>query len=250
MKFNDLDKKMRKYETVNDRLVHPGIYCVARLDGRTFTKLTKEEQDFEAPFDPKFRDIMIETVNHLMECGFKVVYGYTQSDEISLLFDIDDDTFQRKERKLVSVLSGEASAKFSMALGNIGVFDCRLCELPSAAVVVDYFRWRQEDARRNSLNAFCYWTLRKKGVSPSKANARLSGISIADKHELLFQYDINFNALPEWQKRGIGLYWESYEKEGVNPMTGETVTAIRKRIVINDKLPLKSEYEFFIKQFL
>jgi len=30
-------------------------------------------------------------------------------------------------------------------------------------------------------------------------------MSIAGKNELLFQHGVNFNDLPLWQKRGIGL---------------------------------------------
>jgi len=67
---------------------------VARIDGRCFTRLTKEIHQFDAPYDIRFRDIMVETVKHLMNCGFKMVYGYTQSDEISLLFHPDENTFQ------------------------------------------------------------------------------------------------------------------------------------------------------------
>jgi tRNA(His) 5'-end guanylyltransferase len=95
MKFDELDAKMRVYETSLDACVLPGIYIVARLDGRGFTTLTKKH--FEAPFDLRFRDLMVETTKHLMNCGFKVVYGYTESDEISLLFDIDIDLFGRKK---------------------------------------------------------------------------------------------------------------------------------------------------------
>ncbi len=250
MRFNTLDKTMRVYETASDRIILPGIYRVARLDGRSFTRLTKKKLSFEAPFDSRFKDIMIRTVMHLMDCGFKITYGYTQSDEISLLFDLHEDTFQRKERKLVSVLSGEASAKFSLALGDMGVFDCRISELPTEASVVDYFRWRQEDAHRNALNAMCYWTLRKNGMSPSKSNARISGCSLSDKHELLYQFKINFNDLPEWQKRGVGVYWKSYDKQGVNLKTGETVVTQRKRLAVNDVLPFQSDYETLIRQLI
>ena len=35
-----------------------------------------------------------------MQCGFNILYGFTQSDEISLLLHPDDDTFARKTRKL------------------------------------------------------------------------------------------------------------------------------------------------------
>jgi tRNA(His) 5'-end guanylyltransferase len=61
-----------------------------------------------------------------MQCGFRVIYGYTQSDEISLLFHPEENSFGRKTRKLNSILAGEASAKFSLQLGDHGSFDCRI----------------------------------------------------------------------------------------------------------------------------
>src|SRR3954470_11335787 len=56
---------------------------------------------------------------------------FSQSDEISLLFGPDSDGFGRKLRKLLSILSGEASARFSLLLGAMAVFDCRISQLPS-----------------------------------------------------------------------------------------------------------------------
>ena len=246
MKFDELDAQMRVYETIHDQCVLPGLYMVARLDGRNFTRLTKEVREFEAPFDARFRDMMLDTVEHLMVCGFKVVYGYTESDEISLLFAHDENGFNRKLRKLNSVLAGEASAKFSLLLGAMACFDCRISELPSTDLVVDYFRWRNEDAHRNALNAHCYWCLRKDGADVEKATEALVGLSVAQKNELLFQHGINFNDLPSWQKRGSGLYWEEYDKEAVNPVTGQAVTAGRRRIVRNLDLPMKEAYGDFI----
>ena len=75
MKFDDLDSRMRIFETAHDHCVLPGLHMVARLDGRNFTRLTRETYQFEAPFDKTFRDHMLDTVEHLMTCGFKVVYG-------------------------------------------------------------------------------------------------------------------------------------------------------------------------------
>ena len=91
---------------------------VARIDGRSFTRLTKDVHRFDAPYDERFRDLMVDTVAHLMDCGFRVLYGYTQSDEISLLFHPEADAFGRKLRKLNSVLAGEASAQFSVLLNR------------------------------------------------------------------------------------------------------------------------------------
>jgi len=250
MKFDDLDAKMRVFETGHDRCVLPGVYIVARLDGRSFTRLTKEVHDFEVPFDERFRDAMVETVEHLMDCGFRITYGYTESDEISLLFNLNESTFGRKVRKLNSVIAGEASAKFSLTLGGVGCFDCRLSELPTSSNVVDYFRWRNEDAHRNALNAHCYWILRKEGQGANEATKALLGLSIADKNELLFQRGINFIDLPNWQKRGVGIVWEAYEKEAINIKTGEPVKAMRRQLKRILDLPMREEYSDFVNQLL
>ena len=250
MKFDELDQKLRVYETAHDFCVPPHIYMVARLDGRGFTKLTKETHAFERPFDARFRDMMVETVQHLMGCGFKVIYGYTESDEISLLFGLREDAFSRKLRKYHSVLAGEASAKFSTLLGDVGVFDCRVAQLPRPQLVVDYFRWRHEDAHRNALNAHCYWLLRGQGKSVKEATHHIAGKSTGFKNELLFENGINFNDLPSWQKRGVGLYWEDSEKEGWNPKTEERVITTRKHIKVDDELPIGDAYDDFVRGIL
>ncbi|WP_353484473.1 tRNA(His) guanylyltransferase Thg1 family protein [Haliscomenobacter sp.] len=250
MKFDDLDLKMRVYETAPDRCVVPNIYMVARLDGRNFTRLTKETYAFEAPFDEKFRDLMIDTLKHLMNCGFKVIYGYTESDEISLLFDLNENAFGRKHRKYTSILAGEASAKFSSLLGGIGVFDCRIAELPNTELVVDYFRWRNEDAYRNALNAHCYWRLRQEQLNGTLASKKLEKLSVAQKNELLFQYGINFNELPNWQKRGVGVYWQPYSKEGLNPILQQTEAVQRRALYVDLDLPMREGYSQFVEGFI
>jgi len=250
MKFDDLDTKMRVYETSQDRCVLPNMYIVARIDGRSFTKLTKDIHKFNAPFDERFRDLMVETVKHLMNCGFNVIYGFTESDEISLLFNYNETAYSRKTRKFISILAGEASAKFSALLGDVGAFDCRLSELPNKQLVVDYFRWRNEDAHRNALNAHCYWRLRQDNFSQNEATLKMDGLSISDKNELLFQYGINFNTLPNWQKRGIGIYWKEIEKAGFNPKTNEKVSVNRRVLYTDFELPMRDYYNQFIIDIL
>lgn len=250
MKFDELDEKMRVFETAHDLCALPGLYLVARVDGRSFTRLTREVHQFDAPFDARFRDMMVATTEHLMNCGFRVIYGYTQSDEISLLFHRDENSFGRKLRKYISILAGEASATFSLLLGAHAVFDCRISQLPNAELVKDYFRWRNEDAHRNALNGHCYWMLRSEGLSVAAATKRLEGMSVAEKNELLFQHGVNFNDTPNWQKRGIGLYWETYDKAAVNPLTGQQVVANRRRIKIDYELPMRGEYSVFVLSLL
>jgi len=250
MKFRELDAKMRVFETAHDHCALPGLHLVARLDGRSFTRLTREELGLAAPFDEGFRDLLIATCEHLMECGVEVAYAYTQSDEISLLLAPDAPAFGRKLRKLNSVLAGEASAKLSLLLGRPVCFDCRVSQLPRGEDVVDYFRWRNEDAARNALQSHCYWLLRRQGRNAQEATTELAGTSTAERNELLFANGINFNELPSWQKRGIGLYWEQFTKSGLNPVTGESQPAERRRIKRDLNLPMKDAYSEFIRGFL
>jgi hypothetical protein len=105
MHFAELDRRMRVFETAHDHCVLPGLWMVARIDGRSFTRLTREILAYDRPFDARFRDAMAGTVEHLMQCGFQVLYGYTQSDEISLLLARDETLFSRKLRKYDSVLA-------------------------------------------------------------------------------------------------------------------------------------------------
>ena len=250
MKFDDLDLKMRVYERSIDQNILSDMYLVARLDGRSFSRLTKEICDFEAPFDVKFRDMMINTVKQLMDCGFRVVYGFTESDEISLLFHKDEQTFGRKVRKYNSILAGTASAAFSLQLGQVAALDCRMIPLPNIERVQDYFLWRQEDAHRNALNAHCYWMLRKEGMGVNEATEMLEGKSVSFKNELLFSRGINFDTLPSWQKRGVGIYWDDIEKIGFNPITKEEIMTTRRALKVNYDLPLGSAYASYVISFL
>jgi tRNA(His) 5'-end guanylyltransferase len=220
---------------------------VLRLDGRSFSRLT--EAGFEKPFDPKFHELMCRTSEALVkELG--AVFAFTESDEISVLLPWSSDLFDREVEKLVSVSASIAAGTFSLAFGAAVQFDSRLWVGARPEAVVDYFRWRQADAGRCCLNGWAYWTLRKAGKSVTEATTELEGRSVADKNELLFQHGINFNDLPAWQKRGAGVYWERFEKQGFNPKTGQSVPAVRRRLKIDRDLPLGDDYGGFIRGLL
>ncbi len=251
MKFEQLDRRMRVYETAHDHCVLPGMHMVARIDGRSFSQLTRVSQKFDAPYDERFRDCMVATLVHLAgHCGFSVLYGYTQSDELSLLFRRDESLFGRKLRKYLSVLAGEASAKFSLELGALGAFDARISQFPRDEDVVDYFRWRHEDAHRNALNGHSYWLLRRQGMNDHDATQKLKGVSVAERNELLFQHGINFNDVPAWQKRGIGVRWREVPETGTNPKTGATVETVRRELFVDSELPMKDAYDDLVRSIV
>lgn len=71
--------------------------------------------------------------------------------------------------------------------------------------------------------------LRQHGKSIEAVTTYLTGLSIDRKNELLFRQGINFNELPSWQKRGIGVLWETYDNAFTNLSTAEAFLAVRGR---------------------
>jgi tRNA(His) guanylyltransferase len=247
MKPDEIENRMRDLEVFHSLRLPPGAWIILRLDGRGFSRFT--ENRFEKPFDARFHDAMMETAQVVLE-DLQGLYAYTESDEISLLFPRSWSLFDRELEKTVSISAGLASAAFTLACGERAHFDSRAILAAEDEQAIDYFRWRQADASRCALNGWCYWTLRKQGQNVAQATAALEGKSVADKNEVLFQAGINFNELPLWQRRGAGLYWETYEREGYNPKLDEQVKTTRRRIKKDQELPMGEEYARWIGQLL
>ncbi|WP_340685295.1 tRNA(His) guanylyltransferase Thg1 family protein [Amycolatopsis coloradensis] len=247
MDAGDFEARQREREWFHGLTVPPGAWTVLRVDGRGFSKFT--EARFEKPFDPRFADCMAKAAGALLS-EFASPYVYTESDEISLVLAPSADLFGRGVEKLVSISAGVASAAFTHAAEVPAHFDGRVWLGTTADDVVDYFSWRQADAARCALNGWCYWILRKAGKSANEAGAVLDGAGVSEKNELLFAHGVNFAEVPAWQRRGVGLYWESYERTGFDPVREVEVSATRRRVRVERELPMKDEYRTFLGELL
>lgn len=247
MRTDDLGARLRKLETFRSLRVPPGAWTIIRVDGCGFSRLTAEH--FHKPFDERCSQAMIAAAYALVE-RFQGVYAYTESDEISLLLPRTFALFERRIEKLISLTAAVASAAFTSESGILGTFDSRICIAATDTDVIDYFRWRQSDAARCALNGWCYWTLRGEGLSQATATAQLSGSTTATKHELLFARGIHFPHLPAWQRNGVGVSWETFEKEGFDPRTRLAVLAERRRLQVSTDLPIKQDYDEWLARML
>jgi tRNA(His) 5'-end guanylyltransferase len=145
MKSQTLRNNMKSFETAFDHTIPAGMYIVARLNSRGITEYTLES--------------MIETTEHLMTCGFNITYAYTNRNEILLLFDLNESSYNRIERKFVSILASEASAKLTQITGNLATFDNRIVVLPNKNMAVRYFHSREASGESSSS----YWKLEGDG---------------------------------------------------------------------------------------
>ena len=86
-KLDALGDRLKAYEKMETEAKFlPTLPVYARIDGRCFSKFTR---GMERPYDSVMSSMMQETTRYLVE-QTGALTGYTQSDEISLVWYSDD----------------------------------------------------------------------------------------------------------------------------------------------------------------
>ncbi len=249
MNIEELEKRLSVFEKRVDHCAMPGCNLVARLRGRDFARLTNELHQVEAQFTTSFRDAMVATAEHLMAFGFPVIYAHTHGDEISVLFHPRVQELGRRVRKVDRILASEASARYSMAAGRVAYFDCHISQLPNRELIIDYFHWRSEKARRVALDAHCYRVLRcQKRIDANTSTNQLAMMSQVEKKSLLAEYQIVFDELPGWQLRGVGIIWETIEREPGAAGGDQQRPGWSRRTRTEFDLPSGEEYSEYMRE--
>lgn len=199
-----LGDRMKSYEAPStSRKVFKGQPLVARLDGKSFHTFTK---GLKRPYDERLSNLMVETTKALID-RFQAKVGYTQSDEISLVWYIECDSsaeypFDGRFQKLESLLAAYATAFFNKSLekylpekaDQLPIFDARAFAVPNLKEAYHQVLWRQQDATKNAISMaaqsmFSHKQLQKKNGS--------------EMQEMMWaQHGVNFNDYPAFFKRG------------------------------------------------
>lgn len=197
-----------------------------RLDGKAFHTFTR---GFEKPFDEVLGNAMRETMKYLCENIQGCVFGYTQSDEITLIL-VDyrrlnsDAWFDYEVQKVCSISASMATMKFNkifyqnftqwrdkifdykdiecanellnaycIAIEKGAMFDARCFNIPKEEVA-NLIYWRQLDATRNSIQMVgqAYFSHNELQY---KSNSNIQDM-LMEKHQ------INWNDYPTHLKRG------------------------------------------------
>ncbi|ADN36883.1 protein of unknown function DUF549 [Methanolacinia petrolearia DSM 11571] len=213
----------------------PPVYV--RLDGRAFHAMTREA-GFKKPFDEDFMSVMSSVASSLIsESGLEPVFAYVFSDEISLYFG--NLPFGGRVEKIDSVCASYAAGAFMAVSGSKAPvsFDARIV-FTTEADAPGYLEWRQREAWRNHINAYCQYALISEGMSSRKAADLLKGMKSADMHEMMYKRGVNLSKTPSWQRRGVIVRREQYTKTGYNPVEKKEVLTERSKVTIDDNPPL------------
>ena len=218
MDNSDLGKRMKEfYEQVPKTRLVRRMPVMIRVDGKAFHTFTR---GFQKPFDDILIKSMQETMKYLCENIQGCVFGYTQSDEITLvLVDYKKLTssawFDYEVQKMCSISASMATMVFNRAfsfnmfevagLDNTlletyrkasekgAMFDSRCFNVPKEEVT-NFVYWRQLDATRNSIQMI---------GQANFSHKQLQGKSCNMIQDMLFtEKGINWNDLPIVKKRG------------------------------------------------
>lgn len=202
-----LGDRIKAYEQPStSRKAFKGQPLIARLDGKNFHTFTR---GLKRPYDERLSALMLETTMALVD-RFHATIGYTQSDEITLAWNIAPDSsatfpFDGRFQKLESLMAGYASAFFTAQLfgetpaipekaNQIATFDCRSFVVPTLTEAYHAFLWRQQDCVKNAIS------MAAQSMFSHKA---LQGLHGPEMQELMFsKFGVNFNDYPAFFKRG------------------------------------------------
>lgn len=203
MSKDDLGDRIKtRYESPEcGRRFITGLPVIVRLDGKCFSRYTK---NMDRPYDIRLVNTMKEVTRFLVE-ETNALLGYTQSDEITLVYHSDEEKSQifydGKIQKMVSVLSSMCTAKFNEVVHiefkekmPLAFFDCRAFNVPNKNEAANTVLWRELDASKNSVSMLARHYFSHK---------QLHGKTSKEMQEMLFQEkNINWNNQPDFFKRG------------------------------------------------
>lgn len=228
MPVNDaLGTRMKTYyeQVPKTRLVRRMPVAI-RIDGKAFHTFTR---GFQKPFDKVLGNAMVRTMEYLCKNIQGCVFGYTQSDEITLLL-IDYQTletdawFEYEVQKMCSISASMATMAFNKyfaeevqnhidgiepifitdseiklidtyerAREKGAMFDSRVFNIPKEEAC-NLVYWRQLDATRNSIQMV---------GQANFSHSELQGCSCNVIQDMLHeQRGINWNDFPTRWKRG------------------------------------------------
>ena len=265
MDKTSLGDRMKDYEKIPAIKLMRRTPVIIRLDGKAFHSFTR---GMNRPFDDELILCMALATQYLVKNIEGCEFGYTQSDEISLLLTDykkleTQPWFDYKVQKMVSVASSMCTLAFNENfqdqfakkgrqefLDRRAFFDARAFNIPRDEVV-NMFIWRQQDWTRNSVQM----------VGRAKfSQKQLHGCSCDDIQELLWSVcGINWNDTETHKKRGICVYKRGVvtemKQKSIDVIGDKAISigydgVIRTEYFIDNDIPIFTQDRDFIQKWV
>jgi len=197
-----LGDRIKSYEkSVESKVTSDHYFCI-RLDGHKFSNFTRS---FTKPFDTEFSKAMVQTAYDAL-CEFNARSAYTQSDEITLIFDKTDPEknqthiYDGRYSKLLSLSASYVSTRFNSYLDkkqSLATFDARLLVFSEDTKhdLLNHLIWRSDyDCYRNAVSMYANSLFSHKFLDKKNTD---------EKIQMLQSKGIDWNTIPYWQKYGV-----------------------------------------------
>ena len=92
--------------------------------------------------------------------------------------------------------------------------------------------------------------MRDAGKTAREADRILLNLSNDRKREILSENGIDYEGMPAWQRWGVGVYNETVERKGFNPVTGKEETGTGNVLKVDRELPLGEEYATLVERLV
>ena len=148
-----------RMKALEDTRTLPGEQAIIRIDGKAWHTYTRR---LDKPFDRQLMADMEATTVALCERIQGAQWGYTQSDEISILIEWTGNAcpwFGGRVQKIASVaasIATRAAAQWAARRSmEAPLFDARVFPIP-ADQVTSYLLWRVRDSRKNCVASMAH----------------------------------------------------------------------------------------------
>lgn len=157
-KFNDRMLAMEKKSTVS---LDTDKYIVVRLDGQNFHSY--HQQFGGEHFSDFMQDAMNYALRYLMTKVPYITFGYTNSDEITVIMKPDAQYMNNRVEKVVSLMASYVTGAFNQftQFEELAGFDARVFMADTRSDALDSLSYRQEAGKRNSVNTYARQFLTK-----------------------------------------------------------------------------------------
>lgn len=204
-----LTDRLKRFQIPPAVAIPADAFGVARLRGIDFEGIfNSPDFEYENAFDARFGKMMVRTASHLLggdACGR---YAYCELTEFSVMLDRSSVAGKWNDAAaLQNYLAALASTKMTLLVEDEALFSCQLFGFPTADLAVAYLTWRQQDAYLTALDGYCRHVLAKdENTSNERVDVLLEGLGPQEKIEILHQNEIDYAAVPAWQRYGTGVH--------------------------------------------